>query len=164
MSVFFAHGAFDITLCGLFRLDIAFIVKLFALAEPQLDFDILAEKIHRKRYERITLLPDGAEEPVDLAPVHEQLARAVGIAVEDIALFVRADVYAVGDKLAVFDTAEGILQIHPSAADGFDLCPAKSGAGFEAVDDEIFVIRGFILCDYLLFRHTAPPFLFDPCG
>ena len=64
---------------------------------------VLDLEIQRERDERNAVLHDAGVELHYLALVHEQPLRAHGVAVEDVALFIRAYVQPAGEQLAVLD-------------------------------------------------------------
>ena len=86
----------------------------------------------------------------DLALVHQKLAVAERLAVEDVAFFVGAYVHSDDEKLAVFDRAVGILKVYRALTDAFYLCAEKSDARFVFLIHEIVVVGFFILCDYFV--------------
>ena len=78
--------------------------------------------------------------------MHQQPPGTNGIAVENIAVFVRADVHAVNVQLAVFDRTVRVFQIQRALTDGFDLRAAQLDAGFVARFDEIIMARFAVDC------------------
>jgi hypothetical protein len=77
--------------------------------------------------------------------MHQQLALASRLFIEDIALFIGAYVHTDDEKLAVLDRAVAILEIYRALTDAFDLCTEKSDARFVFFVYEIVVICFFIL-------------------
>ena len=104
------------------------------------------------------VLHDPGLELADLLFVHQQPPDPVRVAVEDVALFVGADVHAPDEELAVLDDAEGILEIQRSSADALDLGARQLDARLVAFQHEIVVERFAVRCDGfdpLSLRHGA---------
>jgi hypothetical protein len=90
--------------------------------------------------------------------VHQQALGAHRIPIENVAVFIGADMHAAGEELPVLDGAEGILEIHLTGADGFDLGPEKLDPGFKALKHKVFMKSLAILRDLLgtgLLRHFS---------
>src|SRR5574338_482391 len=67
------------------------VVLLLAPAQRQADLGLAAREVDLERDECQPLLLDRADQPLDLAPVQQELARAHGRVVPAIALFVGRD-------------------------------------------------------------------------
>ena len=143
------HGAVDLTLGVTLGGGLTLVIELFALGKTQLDFDPGVGEIDGQGDESHAVLFDGAVQAHDLALVHEQLTRAAGILVENIALFIGADVHAVDGKLPVLDDAVGVLQVDVALTDGLDLCPHKGDARLELFQNEIVVVSFTVFGDDL---------------
>ena len=89
----------------------ALVVKLFAAAQADLDFDPGMFKINRKGDQCQPVLLHCAVKFPDFTPVHQQPPGTDGIAVEDIAVLIGADVHAVDVQLAVFDRTVCVFQV-----------------------------------------------------
>ena len=105
LSLFVALVSFNIAFFGFERFCFALIPKLFTLADAYFDFYVLSRKVHREGNERIALFADLHKELHNLFFVHEQLAVAQRVEIENITFFIRAYVYTGGEKLAFFDIA-----------------------------------------------------------
>ena len=68
------------------------VVELFTFAKPDLDLDFRILQVKFQRDQRQTVLLHRCSQTADLAFVHQQAAVAAGIAVQDVALFLRTDV------------------------------------------------------------------------
>ena len=89
--------------------------------------------------------------------MHQELAVAQGLAVENIAMLVGADVDADGVQLAVLDVAVGVLEIDATAADALDLSAVELDACFVLLVYEVVVPCLLILgddLDSLLFQNS----------
>lgn len=156
-----AQGAVNIPLSGFLGHIGAFIMQLLTLAEPQLHFHTRSLEVEGKRDERITLLRDEPGQPVDLPPVHEQAARAVGVLIEDVALLIGRDVHLLDVELPVHDVAPAVLEVAGAFAQGFDLGAEEFNPRLEAVLHKVVVTRLAVECDGLGGRsfHARTPFI-----
>ena len=138
------------------RVRLPLVVELLALAEPHLHLHPSVPEIDGEGHQRQPVLGDLGAQLQDLALVHEQPPHPVGVAVEDVALFVGADVHAADKDLAVFHGAEGVLEVQRPGADGLDLRAAQLDARLVAVQDKIVVVCLAVrrrLLDPFLLRH-----------
>ena len=141
---------------------LALIIQLFAAAYTELELDAGAFEIKRERYEGVALLFDDTEQAVDLPLMKQELAHTHRVAVENIALFIRADMHSVDEHFAVHDRTPGILQVDTAAAQRFHLGAHKLNAGFERFLDKIIVVGFFVLSNGFggcVFRKRSPRFL-----
>ena len=143
----FLHGALHVALGGAFCHVLALVVELFALAETDLHLDAAVLEIQADGDQRIAGLLDDAVETSDLLFVHEQLAHAHRVAVEDVALLIGRDVHAVDKDFALVDRAPAVLEVDPALTDGFDLGAEQLDACLVALFDKIVVPRLFVLRD-----------------
>jgi hypothetical protein len=81
--------------------------------------------------------------------MHQKLAYPAGIPVKDVSVVVRGYVHLIDQKLAVLDTAPGILQVQRTCPNGLYLSAAQLNAGLKFFFYEIFV-PGFPVCGYYL--------------
>ena len=87
----------------------ALVVKLFALAHAKLHFYLAFGKIERKGDEGVAVFIAKHHQLQNFSFVHQKLALAQRIAVEDIALFIGTDMYAFRKELAVFNVAIAVF-------------------------------------------------------
>ena len=79
--------------------------------------------------------------------MHQELAVAKGVVVEDVPLLVRADVHADEEELAVLDRGVRIAQVDPAGAEGLHLGPGKGDAGLQRLLDVVVVVGLLVLSD-----------------
>ena len=101
------------------------IVKLFAFAQTNLNLDIGALKIKRKRDQRIPLLFHKTKKAQDLAFMHQQAPHTHRILVEDISFLIRADMHLLDQQFTVFNITPGILQVRTVLPKGFHLSSSQ---------------------------------------
>ena len=99
----------NITLCIAFCHSFTLVVKLFTLAHAKLHFHLAFRKVKRKGDEGVAVFIAKHHQLENLSFVHQKLALAQRIAVEDIALFIGADMYAFRKELAVFNVAVAVF-------------------------------------------------------
>ena len=153
------HRALDfalgVTLCSGFAL----VVQLFALAQAQLNLDARVLKVQRQRNQRISLLLGLAEQRHDFLFVHQQLALAQRVFVEDVSHLIRADVHALDKDFAVAEDAVRILQAYRALTNRLDLCAEQLNAAFISLLNEIivsgFFVGGYLLCAFFLYSHGS---------
>lgn len=161
------HGAVDVAF-GIPRGGAgALVVELFALAEAQLQLDPPALEVERERHQGVALQLDLLREPPDLVFVRQQLAGAHRIPVEDVALFVGADVHALHHQFAVLHLDPGVLEVDRAGAQAFDLGAHQGDAGLQRLDHKVFVtglpVHRDGLDRLLLLRHPRHPLLRAHC-
>ena len=133
-------------------------MELFAPAEPQLQLHPGALEIKAQGDQAVAVALHIAEELQDLPPVHQQLALAHGVPVEDIALLIGGDVHPVDEKLAAVNRAIAVLQIDGPGPQAFDLGARQGDAAFIGLLHEIVVPRLAVdgdLLDLFLFQRAA---------
>ena len=86
---------------------------------------------------------------MDLLFVQEQLALAVGVAVEDAAVGEGQDVHAMEPCLAPPDEHEGVGNLAVALAQAAHLGAREHQARFKRLIDEVLVRRGAVLCNLL---------------
>src|SRR5262245_5521980 len=132
------------------------IVVLLAAGETELDLRAPpAGDVHPQRHDRLALRLGPAEQLVDLRPVQQQLAHALGLVVVAVALLEWRDMGADQPGLSVLDARIGIGQVHLARAERLDLGPGQHEAGLERLVDREFVAGSSVECDRL-FRHRTP--------
>ena len=140
----------------------ALVVELFALAQTQLHLHPAVLEVQGQRDQRHAVLHHAGVELDNLPLVHQKAAGPHRVFIEDVAVLVGTDVHTPDKKLAVFDGAESILQIHVAAPDGFDLRSGQLNAGLEALKHKVFVeglaVGGDLLHALLLCRHLLTSF------
>ena len=119
LSVLLFKRAFHFSFCGTLCIGISLIVKLFASAKTDLHFGPFTLEVYGKRNQSIAFLTHLAKEAHDLFFVHQKLACAVGIAVEDVTLLVRTDMHAEDQQFAVVYSAKGILEVDCTLSERF---------------------------------------------
>ena len=144
--------ALHIAFCGVFAL----VLKLFAPAKANAYFDVGTAEINFQRNKSHTLLLNSRMELHDLAFMHQKSANTKRIAVENISLFVRADVHSVDEDLAVFDIAPAVLKVHMTGTDAFYFGTEKFDPRFvffinKIVMKSLFVVGNALFC--ILFIH-----------
>ena len=88
--------------------------------------------------------------------MHQELALTQGIAVENIAFFIRANMNSRRKQLAIFDITIGVLEIDASLPETFDFRSKKRDACLISILDEKIMAR-FRFCAmalFLLFPHN----------
>src|SRR6185503_14582070 len=100
------HRAIHFTLALPFLGVFTFVPLLLAVYEGDLGFDPTFLLVQRQRYQRIALLSNLAHQPIDLAPVQQQLALATGRVVAAVREGVDAHVHLVQPGLAAVDVGE----------------------------------------------------------
>ena len=92
---------FDLAVSFFFRCSLAFVIKLFAFADPDLRLDPRTSEIKGQRNKGQTLLAGLGKQLHNLFFMHEQLLHPHGIPVEDISFFVGTYVHSNDEKLSV---------------------------------------------------------------
>ena len=90
---------------------------------------------------------DGGLELGDFARVQQQLARAAGRVVVDVALRVFGDVRVVQDGRAVFDAHKGVGQLGQALAQGLHFRPAQHDARLQALA-HVVKVEGLGVADF----------------
>ena len=137
---------------------VALIVELLALAQAELQLHATVLEVDFQRHQRVALPGDEAVQLADLAAVHEELLGAHGVAIEDVALLVGADMHALNPELALAHLRPRLLEVHPALPHGLDLGAKELQAALIALLHEIVMKGPAILrhhLDALLMRHSA---------
>ncbi len=137
-------------------------MQLLPLAKPQLELHPAVLEIDLQGNQGIALTHHKPVQLADFLPVHQELFRAKRITVEDVALFVGADVHPLHPDLTLTDLGPAFLQIDLAQADAFDLGAKERNAAFVAFFHKIVVKSLFIGGDHfdpLLMRHPGHPSL-----
>ena len=136
-------------------------MQLFALAQADLDLDARVFEIDRERDQRVPVLLGLAEQVADLALVHQQLAHAQRVLIKDVALFVGGNMHPAHEKLAILESAVGILEIDLPLADGFHLGARKLDARLVFILHKVvmpcFFVGRDLLCAFFV-RHSTTSF------
>ena len=137
----FFHRAVDLTARVLIGGVLPLVIELFALAQRDLDLDAGVFQINGERNDGVAVELDLGGQPLDLTLVHEQAARADRVLIEDVALFIGADMHLPHPELSVLHAAPGVLEVQGAKPDGLDLRAEQLNARLEALLDEIFMKR-----------------------
>src|SRR6202022_2735150 len=108
-------------------------------------------EVDARRYEREPALLDAALDAVDLAPVGQQLARALGIVVVARRRAVGRNVHVVQPQLAVADAGVAVLELCPAGAQRLDLRALQHDAALQALEQVVAKRRVAVA------RHVARP-------
>src|SRR5262249_38841843 len=112
------------------------------LASPDTEFDLHppVPEVAAQRHERGTLLRARLLELVDLTPVKEQLAPALGVEFGP-GERVRSDVHAVEPHLAALDARVGVSEVGFAIADRLHLAADQRDPALVRLVDEVVVAR-----------------------
>src|SRR5688500_18663933 len=111
----------------------ALVEAVLATRGRELDLRAPVGEVDPRRDDRQALLGDPAEEALDLTPVEQELARALGLVVLPRRRLVGRDVQVVEPHLAVADDRVGVLQLGAPVAQGLDLGALQHHAGLDLV-------------------------------
>src|SRR5919201_665954 len=103
----------------------ALVVALLASGQGELDLGARSLEVDPGRHQGQALLGCLADESLDLAPVHQQLARPLRIVVLPGGRLVGRDVHPKEPHLAVADLRVRILELHGTGAQRLDLRPLE---------------------------------------
>src|SRR3954468_16925223 len=120
---------------------LALVADVLAPGQRDLDLRAWALEVQARRHQRQALLLGLADQPLDLALVHEQLARALGLMVLARRRPVGRDVDVVQPHLAVLDRGVAVLELRLAAAEGLDLGAREHEAGLPLVHQVVAVAR-----------------------
>src|ERR671930_822014 len=140
-SVALAQRALHVAplLAGLDRL--ALVEAVLAAREGDLDLRAWAGEVDARRHEGQAALLDPADEPVDLALVGQELARAFGVVVLAAGRAVGRDVDVVQPQLAVAHLRVAVLELRRAVAQRLDLRAREHDARLELVEQVESVAR-----------------------
>ena len=130
---------------------------LLASRHGELDLDPPVLEVEARRDEREALLAHLAVQRVDLAPVEQELAVALGTVVELVALRVLGDRRADEPRLAVADLGVRLGELRAALAERLDLGPRQLQARLDPVEQVVVVPRAAVLGDQLGFVGRAIP-------
>jgi hypothetical protein len=130
-----AHGSLEVAIGVAFTEVLAFVVKLFAAADGEGDFDAAGFPVEGERDEGMPLDGGGGGEFSDLALVEEEFPGGLGLVIVSIAPGVFVDVGVVEPGLVLFDASEGVGDLGFAGAEGFDLGAVQDDAGLEGFED-----------------------------
>src|ERR1035438_8441328 len=130
--------------CRLTPFCLALVPVLLAFRQSQLHLYPAVAEVTPRRGQRQSLLLRLSDEFVQLILVHQQLPRAQGFMVEDVAVFVRADVRIDQPEFAIFYQPVGVLEVSSSGAHGFHFGSAQGDTGFKLLQQKVVVRRGAV--------------------
>src|SRR6266566_2986379 len=133
----------------------ALVAYLLAARDRQLDLRAAVLEVELRRDDGQPLFLHLADQRIELAPVHEQLAVAIGIVVGEVPLRVFGDVRADEPELAVADVSECALQRCLAVPERLHLRTGQHEPSLEPVEQVVVVPRTAILGDRLLACHPA---------
>ncbi len=122
-------------------------MQLLALAQSQQHFGSSFLEIDFERHQRQTLFAGPGREPLDLALVHQDLARPAGLVVELVRPLVLGDVAAQQPHFVAADARIGLLQRNLAAAQAFDLAPDENNSALQRLEDLVLEARAAVLGD-----------------
>ncbi len=130
-------------------LGFAAVVKFLALGHGQLAFGNAVAEVDLQRDHRHALLLRLDQQPLDFAPIQQQLALAERIVVARPAGQVLRDVAVYQPRLADANFGIGLAERPLALPEGLDLGADKHEAGFEFIKEMVIVGGGAILSDDL---------------
>src|SRR5919202_1090570 len=137
------------------RLDrLALVEAVLAARERDLDLRAGAGEVDPRRHEREAALVDAPDQPLDLALVGEQLARALGLVVLPARRPIRRDVDVVQPQLAVADARVAVLELGLARAQRLHLGALEHDAGLELVE-ELVAVGGVAVRRHVARRRLA---------
>ena len=117
---------------------------VLAAGQSDLDLGVAAAEVQARGDQGQALLLLLADQPLDLAPVHEQLARALGLVVLARGGRVGRDVDVVQPHLAVLDRGVAVLEHRLALAQGLDLGPGEHDPALPPVE-QVVAERGWAI-------------------
>src|ERR1039457_2094021 len=130
--------------CRLTPFCLALVPVLLAFRQSQLHLHPTIAEVELGRNQRQSLLLRLADEFMQLILVHQQLPGTQGFMVEDVAVFIRADVRVDQPKFAILHQSVGVLEVSSPGAHRFHFGSAQGDAGFELLQKEVVVRRGAV--------------------
>ncbi len=122
---------------------------MFAPRKSDFDLTFTVFQINGQRHNRMPLCRNRGRKLQNFLFMQQELASAQRIAIEDIALFIRADVHPVDKGLSVLDVHIRFLDTAFAESDRFDLGSVQLNTALVFLFYEIIVVRLFIICDQL---------------
>jgi hypothetical protein len=93
---------------------------------------------------------------VDLAAMHEQFARTIGVVGADaVSELVRRDVHTIEPHLTVENAGERLCDLGVPFAERLDLAAAEHDARLEGVDDVVVAVRAAVTRDEFVARFVG---------
>ena len=132
------------------------IVKLLSFGQSNLHFYKTSFEVYFHWNNRVSFLRDLTDHLLNLFLVHQKLAPPERIFVENISLFIWADMHTIEDHLPIFNMDKGFLDAALAHAHGLYFGSSKSDTGFKSLFEKIIVIDFFIV-GYLLLRLFRHP-------
>src|SRR5215207_7478274 len=120
---------------------LALVADVLAARQRDLDLRARALEVEPRRHQRQPLLARLADQPLDLALVHQQLARALGLVVLARGRRVGRYVDVVQPDLAVLELRVAVLELRLAAAQRLDLGAGQHEAGLPLLEQVIAVGR-----------------------
>src|SRR6185312_5713113 len=116
---------------------LALVAAILTAPNRYLDLHAALLEVQARRDDREPLLANGRVQPLDLALVQQQLARAHRLVVRAVALVVRGDLHAVQPHLAVAHVGVALGQRRAAAPQRLDLGSGQDETRLEAVEQLI---------------------------
>ena len=125
------------------------VALVLAAAERDLELHLAVLEVELRGDERQALLAHLGVEAVDLAPLEQQLAVAIGDVVRDVALGVLGDRGADEPHLAVAHVGERLAELDVARAQRLHLGAAEHDPRLDALEQLVVVPRAAVLGDQL---------------
>src|SRR5690606_13631331 len=121
---------------------LALVVALLALGQRDLELDLVALPVHRGGHEGVAVALHAADQVVDLAPVQQQLAAALGVG-DDMGrgLDQRRDLRAVQEQLAIAHHRVAFADVRAAGANRLELPALQRHSRLEALVELVIVAR-----------------------
>ena len=132
---------------------LALVIELFAPCQADLDLDPSVFEVDLQGHQGIALGLDLAGQLEDLSLVQEQAAFAQGLTVEDIALFIGADVHALNESFSVINGYISFFDAAFAHTDRLDLGSEKLDPAFVFFFYKVIVV-GLLVVGYQLHRFS----------
>ena len=135
----------------------ALVVRFLAAGERELDLRAAVLPVQARGDERVPALAHLARERVDLPPLEQEPAVAVGVVVRDVAVAVLGDVGADEPDLVAAHLAEGPLEVRLSVAEGLHLRADELEPRLYPLDEVVVVPGAAVVDDELLCHRGIVP-------
>ena len=159
-----------LALHGLLLEIVPLVIEFFASGQADLYFDAAVFEVDLKRHEGVALGLYLSRQFHDLALMQQEPSSSQGLAVENIALFIRADIHTVHKSFAVVDRDISFLDTALALTDGFHLCAEQLDPCLIFFLYKIIMVGFLVVCyqfDRILAAHFLPflpfPFLLPVC-